>query len=69
MNNDYETPERTRERLRQEELLNNPYGHLKDGMDRSQHGSLVNLVSSLGWKGTLILIIVIVVVLIVAQYF
>lgn len=69
MNNDYETPERTRERLRHEELKNNPFGHMKDGIDRAQSGSLVDLVSSLGWKGTLVLIIVIIVGLIIAQYF
>ncbi|WP_339273314.1 DUF6366 family protein [Paenibacillus sp. FSL W8-0187] len=69
MSKDNETPERTRERLRQEELKNNPFGHMKDGIDRAQYGSLVDLVGSLGWKGTLVLIIVIIVGLIVAQYF
>lgn len=69
MSNDYETPERKRERLRQEELKNNPSGAMKDGIDRAQYGSLVDLVGSLGWKGTLVLIIVIIVGLIVAQYF
>ncbi|SEL95620.1 hypothetical protein SAMN04488688_107101 [Paenibacillus sp. cl141a] len=69
MNNDYETPERTRERLRHEELKNNPFGHMNDGINRAQHGSLVDLVGNLGWKGTLVLIIVIIVVLIVAQNF
>lgn len=63
MSNDYETPERTRERLRQEELKNNPFGHLNDGINRAQNGGLVDLVGSLGWKGTLLLIIVIIVVL------
>lgn len=67
MNNDYETPERTRERLRQEELKNNPFGHMN--MDRAQHGSLVDLVGSLGWKGTLVLIIVIIVGLMIVKYF
>ncbi|RAR40657.1 DUF6366 family protein [Paenibacillus sp. MDMC362] len=68
MSKDNETPERTRERLRQKELKNNPFGHMKDGIDRAQYGSLVDLVGSLGWKGTLV-IIVIIVSLIVAQYF
>ncbi|AWP27685.1 hypothetical protein PVOR_19189 [Paenibacillus vortex V453] len=68
MNKDHETPERTRERLRQEELENNPFGHMNNGMGRAQY-SLVDLVGSLGWKGTLVLIIVIIVGLIVAQYF
>lgn len=68
MSKDYETPERIRERLRQEELENNPFGHMNHGHGRSQY-SLVDLVGSLGWKGTLVLIIVIIVGLIVAQYF
>ncbi|WP_433939903.1 DUF6366 family protein [Paenibacillus lautus] len=68
MRNDYETPEKTRERLRQEELENNPFGHMNHGNGRSQY-SLVDLVGSLGWKGTLVLIIVIIVGLIIAQYF
>ncbi len=68
MRNDYETPEKTRERLRQEELENNPFGHMNHGTGRSQYG-LVDLVGSLGWKGTVVLIIVIIVGLIIAQYF
>ncbi|MCT1403151.1 MULTISPECIES: DUF6366 family protein [Paenibacillus] len=64
MSKDYETPERTRERLRQEELENNPFGHMNPGNSRARY-SIVDL----GWKGTLVLTIVIIVGLIVVQYF
>ncbi|GIP03061.1 MULTISPECIES: DUF6366 family protein [Paenibacillus] len=64
MSKDYETPERTRERLRQEELENNPFGHMNQGNSRARY-SIVDL----GWKGTLVLTIVIIVGLIVVQYF
>ena len=57
---DKETPERKRERLRQQELKNNPTGNLNDSFNRANNGSLVNLVGSLGWKGTGILILVII---------
>lgn len=64
MSKDYETPESTRERLRQEELENNPFGHMNHGNSRARY-SIVDL----GWKGTLVLTIVIIVGLIVVQYF
>jgi hypothetical protein len=52
MSKDNETPEERRERLRQREL-NNP--------SSSVHGSnLSDLVGSLGWKGTGILILVLI---------
>ncbi|WP_163970632.1 DUF6366 family protein [Oceanobacillus halotolerans] len=56
-----ETPEQRRERLRQEELKSNPTGNLNDASKRSQQGSLVDLVGSLGWKGTGFLILLMVV--------
>ncbi|WP_057911492.1 DUF6366 family protein [Peribacillus muralis] len=64
MNGENETPERRRERLRQEELKRNPAGSI--------HGSgLSDLVGSLGlgWKGTGILIIVIIIAFIIAAIF
>ena len=57
---DKETPERKRERLRQQGLKNNPTGNLNDSFNRANNGSLVDLVGSLGWKGTGILILVII---------
>ncbi|MFC4323246.1 DUF6366 family protein [Litchfieldia salsa] len=52
MSKDKETPEERRERLRQKEL-NNP--------SSSVHGNnLSDLVGSLGWKGTGILILVLI---------
>ncbi|WP_082197961.1 DUF6366 family protein [Bacillus sp. FJAT-26390] len=47
-----ETPEEKRERLRLEELKNNPSGAFNDGANRAEFGSLADLVGGLGWKGT-----------------
>ena len=49
-----ETPEQQRERLRQQELKNNPIGNLNDSFNRAQNGGL-----DVGWKATGILILVI----------
>ncbi|WP_397318713.1 DUF6366 family protein [Peribacillus simplex] len=48
------TPERRREKLRQEELKGNPSSTVHGG-------GLADLVNSLGWKGTGILILVIII--------
>ncbi|MCI2254190.1 DUF6366 family protein [Domibacillus sp. PGB-M46] len=55
MSKDKETPERTRERLRQEELKRNPTGNMNDALNEN----LAGLAGSLGWKGLGILILVI----------
>jgi hypothetical protein len=55
---DKETPEQQRERLRQQELKNNPTGNLNDSFNRANNGSIVDLVGSLGWKGTGILFLI-----------
>lgn len=61
MSKDKETPEDKRERMRQTELKNS---------SSSIHGStLSDLVGSLGWKSTGILILVIIVVFIVISIF
>ncbi|WP_341202468.1 DUF6366 family protein [Planomicrobium okeanokoites] len=53
------TPEDGRERLRQNELNNNPGGSFRDGMDRgSGIGNLTDSAGGMGWKGTGVLIIV-----------
>ncbi|MBO0589082.1 DUF6366 family protein [Sporosarcina sp. E16_8] len=52
--NKKESPEKIRERLRQEELRRNPGGSF-------QGGGLQDLVGGLGWKGTGILILLIIV--------
>lgn len=52
MSEDKESPERRRERLRQEELRRNPDGNMNDAFNRANSGGLVDLVGSLGWKGT-----------------
>ncbi|WP_459502300.1 DUF6366 family protein [Bacillus sp. C1] len=61
MSEDKETPERARERLRQEELKRNPTGNMNDACNRAGTGGLTDLVGSLGWKGIGILILVIVI--------
>ncbi|MBY7143940.1 hypothetical protein KFZ56_12960 [Virgibacillus sp. NKC19-3] len=61
MGENKETPEEKRERLRQEELKN---------PSSSIHGSgLTDLVGSLGWKGTGIIILVLVVGFIIYAVF
>ncbi|OLS35571.1 DUF6366 family protein [Bacillus sp. MRMR6] len=69
MQENKETPERKRERLRQEELKRNPTGTLNDAFNRAQSGGLVDLVGSLGWKGTGILILVLIIGVIIASIF
>ncbi|EKN63745.1 DUF6366 family protein [Schinkia azotoformans] len=66
---DKETLEQKRERLRQQEIRNNPTGKLNDSLNRAQNGNLVDLVGSLGWKGTAILILVIVLGFIIYSVF
>ncbi len=62
MTEEKETPERKRERMRLEELKRNPSGSI--------HGSgLPDLVGSLGWKGTGILILIIILGFIIYSIF
>ncbi|QOY34665.1 DUF6366 family protein [Anaerobacillus isosaccharinicus] len=69
MSDNKEKPEDKRERLRQEEIKRNLASNIGDGFNRAQSGSLVDLVGSLGWKGTGILIIVIIVGYIIVSLF
>lgn len=62
-----ETAERKRERLRQQEIKGNPAGNLRDSFNRAETGGLVDLVGSLGGKGTGILILVIIITVIVVS--
>ncbi|WP_404451882.1 DUF6366 family protein [Virgibacillus necropolis] len=62
MNDERETPERRREKMRQEELKRNPAGSVHGG-------GLSDLVGSLGRKGTGILILVIIVGFLIASFF
>ncbi|MGF9965949.1 DUF6366 family protein [Bacillus rhizoplanae] len=55
-----ETPKEKRERLRQNELKNNPTGSLNEGLKREENGNLVDLSGGMGWKGTGLLILVLV---------
>ncbi|MBS4214594.1 DUF6366 family protein [Neobacillus rhizophilus] len=69
MQDNKETPEQKREILRQQELKGNPTGNLNDAFNRANNGSLVDLVGSLGWKGTGILILVIILGIIIYSVF
>ncbi|WP_079529240.1 DUF6366 family protein [Halobacillus hunanensis] len=62
MSKDKENPEERRERLRQEEIKRNPGGGIYGG-------GLPDLVGSLGWKGTGILILLIIVGFIIYSVF
>lgn len=68
MSEEKETSERRRERLRQAELKRNPTGNMSDAFNRANSGGLVDLVNSLGWKGTGILILVIIIGFIIASF-
>lgn len=61
LNNQHETPEEKRERLRQSELKNNPTGSLNDALNRGMNGNLTDLTGGMGWRGTGILIVVLIV--------
>lgn len=69
MSENRETPERRRERMRQEELKRNPRGNMRDASNRAHYGGLVDLVNCLGWKGTGILIFVIIIGFIIVSIF
>lgn len=59
MGTNKETPEDQRERMRQQEWKDKtPTGNLNDSFHRGSHGNLIDLVGSLGWKGTGMLILV-----------
>jgi hypothetical protein len=61
LNNQHETPEEKRERLRQSELKNNPTGSLHDALNRGSNGNLTDLSGGMGWKGMGVLIVVLIV--------
>ncbi|MEC2072240.1 DUF6366 family protein [Alkalihalophilus marmarensis] len=68
MSENKESPERRRERLRQGELKRNRTSSMSDGFNRAISGSMVDLVNSLGWKGTGILIIVIIILFMIGSF-
>ena len=59
-----ETPEEKRERLRQQELKNNPGGALNDGFNRATSGT-----GDMGWKGAGVLIILLIIGYCIYQLF
>ena len=62
LNNDKESPEDRRERMRQKELKRNPAGSIHGG-------GFQDLVGGLGWKGTGILFGLLIVGLMIYLYF
>jgi hypothetical protein len=59
MSNKRETPEEQRERLRQEELKNNPTGTLNDTLNRAQSGMPDTTGMSLKEISVLILVLIV----------
>ncbi|GAB6434677.1 MULTISPECIES: DUF6366 family protein [Bacillus] len=64
-----ESPEEKRERIRQSELKNNPTGSLKDGLNRAETGSPVDMTGGMNWKSTALVILVLVLGYIIYTYF
>ncbi|QTD41823.1 DUF6366 family protein [Sporosarcina sp. Te-1] len=64
-----ENPEQKREKVKQAELKRNPAGNVNDAFNRANYGGLADLVGSLGWKGTGILMLVIVTGVIIVSFF
>ncbi|AAS40977.1 conserved hypothetical protein [Bacillus cereus ATCC 10987] len=64
-----ESPEEKRERIRQSELKNNPTGSLKDGLNRAETGSPVDMAGGMNWKGTALVILVLALGYIIYTYF
>ena len=60
-----ESPEEMRERMRQEELKNNPTGSLNEGFNRGRSPNL----SDMSWKETGVLILILIVGYIVFSLF
>ncbi len=69
MSEDKETPERRRERLKQEEINRNPAGNMNDAFNRNEAGNLSGLAGSLGWKGLGVLIAVMIIGFILTSLF
>ena len=69
MHKDRETSEQRGERLRQEELKNNPAGNLKDASDLAGSASQADMAGSLGWKGLGLLILLFVIGLVAGLVF
>lgn len=49
--------------MRQSELKSNPTGSLRDGLNRAETGSPVDIAGGMNWKGTGIIILVLLLVL------
>ncbi|MBC6316972.1 DUF6366 family protein [Listeria grandensis] len=64
-----ESPEQRRERLRQEEMKDNPLGSVSEGLKRSQQGNPTEFVGGMGWKGTGIAILVLIIAVVIFAYF
>lgn len=69
MQDNKETPEQKRERLRLEGLKRYPTGSMNDAFNRVNSAGLVDLAGSLGWKGMGILTLVIILGVIIYSVF
>ncbi|MDJ0333058.1 DUF6366 family protein [Planococcus sp. S3-L1] len=65
-----ETSQEKRERLRQNELKNNPTGSLRDGLDRGMGvGNINDVAGDMGWKGMGLLILMLFLGYVIYQFF
>ncbi|MFS0560835.1 DUF6366 family protein [Terribacillus sp. 179-K 1B1 HS] len=64
-----ETPEMRREKLRQEEIKQNPAGNLSDAFNRNENGNLTDLVGGLSWKVAGIILLILIVFLAALLFF
>ncbi|MEM5649955.1 DUF6366 family protein [Bacillus cereus] len=55
--------------MRQSELKSNPTGSLRDGLNRAETGSPVDIAGGMNWKDTGIIILVLLLGYIVYTYF
>lgn len=69
MSEDKETPEMRREKLRQEEIKQNPAGNLSDAFNRNENGNLTDLVGGLSWKVAGIILLILIVFLAALLFF
>lgn len=59
-----------RERLRQNEMKNNPGGSLRDGFDNGAgNGNVTDIAGDMGWKGMGLLIVILIIGYVIYQLF
>ena len=64
------TAKETRERLRQNELKNNPGGSARDGFDGGAgNGNVTDIAGDMGWKGMGLLIVILILGYVIYRFF